>query len=207
MSREKIGTAAEGVGRPLREAPLLLLLRSSGLHRRHHPVHSWLQLLGIASAPQEKYADIEGSTAEIAISLRQRRASGSARCRNRLRKLNGVHAAACPRLMRIQHEPQAIASVCNVVGGDYRPSAAVCGRRLLTAPQLCLGDICRGLGEPVLIQENLVQPALPHEVLDFRERLVPIEVGVIYQEVARPSHTEHIQEWKIIWIGPYGRGK
>src|SRR5258708_14634208 len=107
--------------------------------------------------------------------------------------------------MRIPHEPRAIAPVCYVVGGDYRPVAAVCLRRLLAAPDLGLRNIRRRLGEPVLVQEDLVQSALPYEGLDFRESLVPIEVGVIDQKIAGPSHAEDVQEGKITWITPHGR--
>ena len=52
----------------------------------------------------------------------------------------------------------------------------------------------------------MVQSALLHESFDFRESLVPVEVGVIHQEVARPSPAEHVQEGKIMWIGPHGGG-
>src|SRR5258708_40185382 len=68
-------------------------------------------------------------------------------------------------------------------------------------------DISGGLGEPVLTQEDLVEWVLPYEAFDFWQRLVPIEVRVVHQEVAWPSHAEHIQEWKIIWIGPHGCGQ
>src|SRR5258708_39746324 len=107
--------------------------------------------------------------------------------------------------MRIPHEPRAIAPVCYVVGGDYRPLAAVCRRRLLAAPDLGLRNIRPRLGEPVLIQEDLAQSALPYEGFDFRESLGPIEVGGIDQKIAGPSHAEDVQEGKIIWITPYGR--
>src|SRR5438309_695756 len=76
-----------------RDWVLLLLLRGR-LIRRLHPVHGRLKLLRIVNAIRENSADIEGSAAEIAVILRQWRATGGPRCRNRLRKLNGVHAAS-----------------------------------------------------------------------------------------------------------------
>src|SRR5260370_15610742 len=104
---------------------LLLLLLGSGLIRRLHPIHGRLKLLRIANAIRENSADIEGSAAEIAGSLGQRWTSGRARCRYRLGKLNDVHAASCQRLMRTLHQPQPIAPVCNVAGGEGGPSSAL----------------------------------------------------------------------------------
>jgi len=137
----------------------LLLLLGGGLHRRLHPVHCGLKLLGIANATQEHQAGIvaeEGKAAKITVSPGQGRASRRARSGNHCGKLNGVHAAAGQDLMWVMHEPKAIVAVCDAAGGDHRPSAAVCGRSILTAPELGLGNIRRRLREPVLIEEDLV---------------------------------------------------
>src|ERR1700737_1227200 len=182
---------------------VLLLLLGSGFHYRPQPVQGRLKLLGIANAIQKNWTRIKGeNAAKIAVSLRQGWASRRASRGNHLRELNGIHAAAGQDLMRIPHEPKAIVSLRDVPGGDYRPLSAGRRRRLLAAPELGLGHICSRLGESILIQEDPVQSALSHEAFDFRQSLVPIEVGIVHQDVAWPSQTEHIQERKVIWVGP-----
>lgn len=82
--------------------------------------------------------------------------------------------------MRILHKPKAIASVYDVISGEHCPLSAVRRRRFLPVPELGPRSVSSRLGEPPFIQENMVQSLLPHETFDFRQSMVPIEVGIIH---------------------------
>src|SRR6185437_10751517 len=160
------------------------------------------------NATQKHGTRIEvGKAAKITVGFRQRGTSGRACCGNHRGQLNGIHAAAGQDLMRILHEPKAIVPVCDVIRRDYRPLSAVGRTRFLAAPKLSPRSVRSRLRESPFIQENMVQSSLPDESFDFRQSMVPIEVGIIHQEVARPSDAEQIQEWKVIWISPDGGGQ
>src|SRR5208283_2997588 len=93
----------------------------------------------------------------------------------------------------------------HIVDGDHRPSSPVTRLRLLAIPKLRLGNVSARLHESILIEQHLLQTALAHEKLHLRERLVPVEIRVVYQRVPRPPHAEPIQIWKIIRVSAYGR--
>src|SRR5271167_2200205 len=97
---------------PPRKSSLLLLLHF--LKQRLHVVHGRLQLLWIANALREYRSQIEERAAKIAIGLGQGWAIRRACCRNGLRKVNRIHTPTSQGLMRISHEPEAIASVGDV---------------------------------------------------------------------------------------------
>src|SRR5690349_14364976 len=98
------------------------------------------------------------------------------------------------------HQPNAIVAVCNVIGGDHCPLPAVCSGRFLAVPGLSLRNIHHRIGEAPLVQKNAIQPALSREIFDLWESVVPVEVGIVHQKIARPPHTEHVQKWNVIRI-------
>src|SRR5260370_39521690 len=127
-----------------------MLLFGGCVKHRLHLVYSRLKLLGVGNASRKHCNWIDaGKAAEIAVSLRQGWTPGRARCGNRLRELNGVHAAACQRLMRILHEPKAIVAVGDAADRAYPPLAALCRSTLLAAPQLGPPDLSPGRGQPI----------------------------------------------------------
>src|SRR5216684_3440736 len=70
------------------------------------------------------------------------------------------------------------------------PIAGVGNLRLLTTPELGLRNIHLRLRESVLIQQNVAQSVLLHEAFDLRQGLIPVDVGVVHQQVAWVSEAE-----------------
>src|SRR5260370_7707108 len=111
-----------------------MLLFGGCVKHRLHLVYSRLKLLGVGNASRKHCNWIDaGKAAEIAVSLRQGRTPGRARCGNRLRELNDVHAAACQPLIRILHEPKPILAIDDAPNRDSLPLAPSV-RTWLTSP-------------------------------------------------------------------------
>src|SRR5271166_3283459 len=160
-----------------RELSAILFLLAALFADRHHAVPSGLQLLRIANTWSEKGTRVHLlPRSEIPVVRGQRRPARLTCRRNCLGKLERVHAPTSEDLMRIPHQPNTVSRICHEVGGYYCPLTAVMRLWLLAIPNHCLGDVRFRLGKSILVEQKLIQPALAHETLHRRKRLVPIEI-------------------------------
>src|ERR1035438_5042418 len=117
-------------------------------HHRLHAVHGWLQLLRIANAILEHCEHVEVSlmhACEIVVIGGQRWATLLAWRGNDFGELDRIHTAPGENLVWIPQEPNTISRIHQEVRGDYSPMTGVVGCRLLAIPQLCLGNVGRGV--------------------------------------------------------------
>ena len=80
-------------------------------------------------------------------------------------------------------------------------TARVRWRGKLAIPKLGLRHIDTGFDDAVFIKEHMLKPALLDELLDFGERLVPIEIGVVDQHIGGTAEAETVEKWKVVRIG------
>ena len=90
------------------------------------------------------------------------------------------------------------------VSGDHHPSAGVRGGGLLAVPKLRLSNIDGRLGDAVFVNQNALYAPTLCPLFNIRKSLVPIEVGVANQRVARPAHAQRVEKRKVEGIGPHG---
>src|SRR6267154_3664143 len=69
---------------------------------------------------------------------RERRPARAASGRNKLRKMDSIHAAAAKGFVGILYQPEAVAAVLNHVGGDRHALAFIRDRRSLAIPEFRL---------------------------------------------------------------------
>src|SRR5437016_1278163 len=94
--------------------------------------------------------------------------------------------------MWVLHQPEAVVAVHNHVGGNDGPLAAIRGRGKLAIPDLRLRHDWSGIAEAPLIQVNFLQCVLIGKAFYLGERLIPVEIGIVYQGIGGTSETECI---------------
>ena len=90
-------------------------------------------------------------------------------------------------------------------GRHHGPSPPVRSRRLLTVPNLRLGNPYSRIRKSVLIQQQVIESPSVRQTAYLGERLIPVEVGIVHQDEPRAAQAEGIQEGHEIRIR-IGRG-
>ena len=115
--------------------------------------------------------------------------------------MNGVHAATGERLMGILHQPEAVVAVHDHVGGNDRPLAAIRGRGKLAIPDLRLRHDWSGIVEAPLIQVNFLQCVLIGKAFYLGERLILVQIGIVYQGVGGTSEAKCVDVREVERVG------
>src|SRR6266478_1985220 len=98
------------------------ILRSEGISRLLVCARKFLGLMDVV---KDKGAHIKRCAGKTSKSRWQRRAAKAASGRDKLRKMDGVHAAAAEGFVGILHQPEAIMTVLNHVGRDRDPLTSI----------------------------------------------------------------------------------
>src|SRR5260370_5303515 len=126
-------------------------------------------LFRMVDVVKKEDAHIKRCACKYPKSCRERRAAGAASGRNKLRKMDGVHAATAEGFVGILHQPEAVAAVLNHVGGDRHPLAFIRGRRSLAIPELRLWHGLSVVRDAIGIHADSRQAMLISEMLYLGE--------------------------------------
>ena len=81
----------------------------------------------------------------------------------------------------------------NQICGQRDPFSSILTARFLAVPELRLRHPDGGIGKPVLVEINSAHPTLLCVAPHFGKGLVPIDVGVVYQQVCGAAQTEALR--------------
>src|SRR5258708_32875983 len=149
------------------------ILRREGISRLLVGARKLLRMMDVV---KEKDAHIKRCAGEFSKSRWQRRAARAASGRNKLRKMDGVHAAAAEGFVGILHQPEAIMTVLNHVGRDRDPLTSVGSRGSLAIPELRLWHGSSDVREAISIHADFRQAMLISEALYLGEGLIPVNI-------------------------------